>query len=124
MMRQSHSHLMLAACFALLPIGCGLDVREDESGGRADVEVRTPVGGVSVRTNGEIPDTGLPAYPRARASRDDDSGNADVRVSLPFVDVKVAASNFEHDDAPEAILAFYRTEMRKYGDVVECRGDI
>jgi hypothetical protein len=36
----------------------------------------------------------------------------------------VIAANYESDDAQDKILDFYRREMRTYGPVTECRGDI
>jgi len=38
--------------------------------------------------------------------------------------VKVVAAKFEGDDDPEAIVDFYKKEMRSFGDVTECRGDL
>ena len=38
--------------------------------------------------------------------------------------VKVIAAKYESDDAQDRILEFYRREMKTYGTVTECRGDV
>ena len=113
-------------CTAVLTVaGCGIDVQEHQSSGAKAVDVRTPVGELSVRTDVDVPSTGLPLYPGARALREDhEPGSANVDIGLPFVNVKVIAAKFEHDDAPDAVVAFYRNALRSYGEVVECRGEV
>jgi hypothetical protein len=114
-------------CFAavLTLAACGIDVREQEARGAKAVDIRTPVGELSVRTDVDVPATGLPLYPGARPLREaHDTSSANVDIGLPFVNLKVVAAKFEHTDAPEAILAFYRDAMRTHGEVVECKGEI
>jgi hypothetical protein len=108
----------------LLPlVGCSIDVRETPSGKHSDVDIRTPAGHVSVRTDVDAHDTGLPVYPGARPARDD-RDSANVNVGSAWFGVKVVAAKFESDDAPEQILNFYKSEMRSYGRVTECRGNV
>lgn len=117
--------LVLACAAAGLLAACQVDVRDGtRAEGGKDVDIRTPLGAISVATEVDT-DTGLPVYPGARVRRSgDDPGSANVNVGTPFADVKVSAANYEHDDDSRAILAFYREAMRKYGEVVECRGDL
>ena len=123
-----HTHSMLAAILAaVLPLAaCTVDVRDEESGGKAEVDIRTPVGALSVRTDVGAPDTGLRLYPGAtpRRDRDDDPQSADVSIGGAWFGVKVVAANFESRDEPGEIVDFYRDEMKAYGAVTECRGDI
>jgi hypothetical protein len=123
------SHLIRAAAVAaaLVPLtGCGVDVRAGESGRKAEVDIRTPVGDMSVRTDVKTPDTGLAVYPGARPLREDGDGpeNADVRIGSSLFGVKVVAANYESADRQEQILDFYRNEMKRYGNVTECRGEV
>lgn len=116
-----------AALVALaLPIAaCDIDVRKHESNGKADVDITTPVGNVSVRTNVETPDTGLAVYPGAQPLREeDDPESADVTVGNSMFGVKVLAAKFESPDGTDKIIDFYRNELKAYGDVTECRGDV
>jgi hypothetical protein len=109
----------------LLPVtACGIDVREAEQG--KDVDIRTPVGALSVRTDVKSPDTGLPVYPGAQPFRGNgrDSENADVRVASSWFGVKVVAAQYESGDVPDKVLDYYRQEMKVYGEVTECRGEV
>ena len=121
---------MQTTSFALAPIvavtlalaACDVSVRDNDHG--ESVDVRTPVADISVRTE-EPADTGLPVYPGAQLQRNDKGReNANVRIDLPFVDVQVAAATFDSADAPELIAAFYTKELRTYGNVTECRGEL
>ncbi len=120
--------LLSAAALAaiVLPIAaCDVDVRKDESNGKADVDITTPVGNVSVRTNVDTPDTGLAVYPGARPLRDEDEPeSADVNVGNSMFGVKVLAAKFESSDAQDQVIAFYRNELQSFGEVTECRGDV
>ena len=117
--------LMGAAFTAVLPLAaCSIDVREDELGDKKNVDIRTPVGAMSVRT-GVAADTGLAVYPDARPLHDDDEPqSADVTIGSALFGVKVIAATFESDAAPDAIVGFYKEQMKSYGDVIECQGDI
>jgi len=120
--------LMLAAALAgLLPlVACSVDVQEqDLGGGRKAVDIRSPMGNVSVRTGLESPDTGLAVYPGARPLRDEhEPENADVSIGAAGFGLKVVATHYESDAGPDAIVGHYRDAMKAYGEVVECRGDI
>ena len=111
------------APIALLLVACDVDVKGE--GESKDVDIRMPFGDISVRTSGEGPETGLPVYPGARPLRDaDEPEHADVKVRISDVGVNGAAAKYESDDAPQAILDFYKDKMSAHGAVVECKGDI
>ena len=117
--------LTLAWVFsALLPLAaCDVDVQNAEQG--KNVEIKSPVGDLSVRTDVKSPDTGLPVYPGAQPLRDDrEPESADVNISSKWFGVKVIAAKYQSDEAQDKILDFYRREMRTYGPVTECRGNI
>jgi len=125
---------MRTAPFTLLPVfaaavllgACDVTVHDKGQGDKADVDIHTPIGDLSVRTDVDSPDSGLAVYPGARPLRDEDEGreNADVNIDTPFFALKVVAAKFEADDAPEKVLDFYRNEMKAHGEVTECRGNI
>jgi hypothetical protein len=117
--------LTLALVFAaVLPLAaCGIDVHE--SGPGKNVDIKSPLGAVSVRTDVKNPDTGLAVYPGARPLRDeDDPESANVNVSSRWFAVHVVAAKYESGDAQDKILSFYRNEMKTYGAVTECRGEV
>lgn len=119
--------LTAAALVALaLPIAaCDIDVQKEEVDGKAKVDITSPVGNLSVRTNAETPDTGLAVYPGAQPLRDEDEPeSADVTVGNSMFGVKVLAAKFESSDGTDKIVDFYRNELKAYGDVTECRGNV
>jgi len=114
----------ILATTLLLP-GCGMTVDHDDHGRKTNVDIRTPFGNLDVRTDVDAAATGLPVYPGARPLRDrHDPGSANVNVGNSYFGVKVVAAKFEHNDAPQPIVDYYKNAMQKYGDVVECHGNI
>jgi len=102
---------------------CGVDVHE--SGPGKDVDIRSPLGNVSVRTDVKGLDTGLAVYPGARPLREgDDPENANVNVASRWFGVKVIAAKYESGDGQEEVLDFYRRELKSHGPVTECRGEV
>jgi len=108
-----------------LTTACSVSVDHDKYHEQADVQIRTPVGHVSVRTGRQLPDTGLAVYPGSvPMRRHREAEAADVSVGNSLFGVKVAAANFFSDASPEAIVRYYRTAMRAHGPVTECHGNI
>ena len=90
-----------------------------------NVDIKSVLGDVSVRTDVKNPDTGLAVYPGAQPLREhDDPESADVNINTRWFGVKVVAANYESGDAQDKILEFYRKEMKAFGAVTECRGDV
>ena len=105
--------------------GCAVDVRDGQEGRHADVDIRSPLGNVSVRTDVDEAATGLPVYPAARplqSSREPE--NAIVSVGSSFFGIDVVAAKFETDDPAARVVDYYREQLQAYGEVVECRGEI
>jgi hypothetical protein len=112
----------LLASLLALSTGCSIDVQRERAEGK-DVEIRTPVADLSVKTEVPSPDIGLAPYPQARPlGSDDEPSNANVNISSSLFGVNVQAAKYETDDAVEPVAAFYRRELAKFGDVTECRG--
>ncbi len=117
--------LPLAAAVAVLTLlaGCSIETKE-KPGGNKNVKIETPWGGLSVRTDPDIKDTGLPLYPGARRkpAAGDDHHSANVDINGPGFGLKVVAIEFQSDDAPDKILNYYRGELKKYGGkFLECK---
>jgi len=125
-MEARHMSLTLLAAVAAIGLtACSIDVH-DEDPGRQAVDITTPVGDLSVRTDEKAPDVGLPVYPGARPSRGrhDRPENADVSIAGPAFGLKVLAASYESDDPQDRVVDFYRKAMRSFGEVTECRGDV
>lgn len=123
---SSRSGLLSLACLALFALsGCSISTSKDSHTGRdKDVDIRTPLGSISVHTGESDPQaTGLPLYPGAQLKKDmENHGSANVNVSSSFFGVKVVALKYQSNDSPDKVLGFYRKEMAKYGKVVDCTG--
>lgn len=114
-----------SAFLALLILaGCTVSTH-DENGKEKDVDIRTPLGSLSVRKGATDPkETGLAAYPGAQLRQTDEHGNsnASVNISSSLFGMKVAVLRYQTSDPPDKVLGFYRKEMSHYGKVIDCTG--
>ena len=102
----------LLGCFSFA--ACSVSVDHDEHHSRADVQIRTPMGHVFVKTGEQLPDTGLAIYPGSVPVRQHrEAESADVSVGNSLFGVKVAAANFSSAASPHAIVEYYRQAMRR-----------
>ena len=116
------SAAVLLAVSAMTLSACNINVRKNEQGDDKKVDIDTPIGGIHVDSRPDAVDTGLAAYPGARMveEKDGDDQSANVNLSAFGFGLRVAAVNYRSDDPPAKILDFYRRELKKYGDVLEC----
>jgi hypothetical protein len=108
----------------LLLAGCQVDAHDKGDG--KEVKIATPFGGMHVTTNDKavLEQIGLAAYPGATAvKKDKDDGAADVDMSFGGFQLRVRAVGFRSPDSPDKVEAFYRGELKRYGDVIKCRHD-
>jgi hypothetical protein len=121
---RRYAEVLASSLIAMTLAGCSVEVSGRDENGHGNVDITTPAGGVSVRTD-KPAETGLPVYPGATPMRErDEPENANVDVSAFGVGVRVAAGKFESADSNDKVLAFYREAMRGYGPVTECEGDV
>jgi len=122
---NNKAKVLLAIAFAgLLLLGCSVNLKDQDGSESAKVDIQTPVGGLHVSEDVDVRDTGLSVYPGARRKQktnDGDEKSANVNISSSFFGLKVAAIEFESDDSPDKVIAFYRHQLKKYGHVVQCR---
>lgn len=115
--------LPLAALAFLAVTGCSLE--KSGTGGNQDVSIKTPLGGMKVKTNDAavIADIGLPAYPGATEvkKKNKNNGAADVDMNFGDFHLRVKAVAYQTPDSPESVIAFYRKRLATYGDVIECK---
>lgn len=117
-----------AACLAsavLFTAGC--HVSSHGNGGKEDVDIRTPLGGLAVKTDpaavlGKI---GLPAYPGAVAVKEkgNDKDSADVNLSFGSFRLRVLALGFQTSDDRAKVEDFYRKALQQYSDVIACQNE-
>ncbi len=113
----------IAGVVLLVAGGCRVDAHRD--GTNDDVKIKTPFGGMSVKTNESAVENGLglTVYPGATiVKKDKDNGAADVNMSFGSFHLGVKAVSYRTPDSPDKVLAFYRKDMAKFGTVILCRG--
>ncbi|HSM87671.1 MAG TPA: hypothetical protein VLT16_16055 [Candidatus Limnocylindrales bacterium] len=120
----------LAGCVLLS--GCTITTHErgnangeSKNAGEKDVDIRTPLGSLSIRKGASDPkETGLSLYPGAqlKKSTDTDDSSANVNISSSLFGMKLVVLKYQTADPPEKVLGFYRKEMAHYGNVVNCKG--
>ena len=101
-----------------------MNVKKEQNGEDKQVDITTPVGGIHVSKGASAADVGLAVYPGARLKQKDSSGDdksANVNISGFGYGLKVVALEYESDDSPAKLVAFYRDQLKKYGNsVLEC----
>ena len=111
----------LLACSLL----AGCHVSSNKNGKNDNVDIGTPFGSMQVKTNDNVDGNsiGLSVYPGATVVKDDhDSGAADVDMNFGSFHLGVKAASYQTHDTPDKVVTFYRKDMTRYGDVIECQG--
>ena len=111
---------IVAALF--LPAG-SVNVKKEQDGQDKQVDINTPLGGIHVSKGANVADVGLAVYPGARLKQNDSDGkdkSANVNISSFGFGLKVVALEYQSDDAPAKLVAYYKDELKKYGKVLEC----
>ena len=109
---------------AMLAALAGCKIQKQGEGGSKKVDIETPIGNMHVDTQVDPKDTGLAAYPGATRAEDEEHKHAaNLTMDSSLFGVMVVAVRFRSDDPPEKLLDFYRSQLKAYGDVTECRGN-
>ena len=124
--RNNCSRLVASAVvlgvFALL-MACSVNVKKEANGQDKQVDINTLVGGIHVSQGANVADIGLAVYPGARLKQKDSDGSdkgANVNISGFGFGLKVVALEYQSDDEPAKVLSFYKGELKRYGNVLEC----
>lgn len=123
--RNSRVAFVLVLAFGgLLALpGCSINVKKNGEGQEKKVDIETPMGALHVSKDADVRDIGLPVYPGARRKEHSDDGNennAHVNISSGLFGLKVVAIEYLSDDPPQKIIAYYKDQLKKYGEVLEC----
>ncbi|MFZ1142619.1 MAG: hypothetical protein WAN76_25850 [Candidatus Sulfotelmatobacter sp.] len=115
--------LGFATLAALLLPACSVNVKKEQNGEDKQVDINTPVGGIHVSKGANVADVGLAVYPGARLKQKDSDGedkSANVNISSFGFGLKVVALEYESDDSPGKVVAYYKDQLQRYGHVLEC----
>jgi hypothetical protein len=116
--------LALAAAFAMLLTLLALTAKAQQAndGGQdKHLDIRSSAGDLHVGNDADVRDTGLPVYPAARLKHNDDGKNsANIGIATAAFGMKLVVVNYDSDDSPDKLIAYYRDKLKKYGKVLEC----
>jgi hypothetical protein len=111
-----------SAAVLLFASACSINVKKEANGQDKQVDINTLAGNIHVSKQADASEVGLVVYPGARPkdrySGDDKSAN--VNISGFGYGIKVIALEYESADSPAKILSFYRDQLKRYGNVLEC----
>jgi hypothetical protein len=106
-----------------LLVACSVNVKKEANGQDKQVDIKTVLGGLHVSKQADVSDVGLPIYPGSHQKQNDSDGDdksANVNISGFGYGIKVVALEYESDDAPAKVLSFYKDQLKKFGNVLEC----
>ena len=105
--------------------GCHVQVQKGKNGEDKNVKVETPFGGLHVRSDQTAAsDLGLPVYPGAQvAPQGEGDKSADVHMGFGQFQLRVKVVTYTTADPQDKVLAYYKKEMGRFGDVIECDGN-
>lgn len=122
--------LQTVATLLLLALIAGCHV-SNNNGKNNDVDLKSPFGSMHIKTDDSV-DTaaiGISTYPGSSAWKDDtaeakdhDNHSADINMSFGDFHLGVKAVALRSTDSQDKIISFYRKDLARYGDVIECHG--
>jgi hypothetical protein len=117
------STALVAAALAMLVTACTIKV-DDKNKDAKKVDIQTPLANLKVDTSEASTDNGIPVYPGAtpRPEENGDKHRANVNIAAMGFGLKVIAAEFNTPDSPEKVKAFYVDKLKRWGNVLECRG--
>ena len=118
------SALVFASAIAAMMLlsGCSLNVKKEKNGQDKQVDINTPLGGLHVSKGANPEDVGIPIYPGSHEKMKDsgEDKSANVNISGFGFGLKVVALEYESNDSPAKVVAYYKDQLKKYGNVLVC----
>src|SRR5271169_2896332 len=120
---RGNSVTIAAIALAILLAACSIKV-DDKDKNAKKVDIQTPLANLKVDTSEAATDNGIPVYPGAtpRPEENGDKHRANVNIGAIGFGLKVIAAEYNTPDSPEKVKAFYVDKLKKFGNVLECRG--
>jgi len=115
--------ILIAASTLLLLGACSVHV-DDKDKKNGKVDIQTPFANLKVDSSEQAADNGIPVYPGAhlRPAENGDNHSANINLGAAGFGLKVIAAEYETDDSPEKVKAFYEDKMKKFGATLTCNG--
>jgi len=115
---------IVIASMVLLLGACSISV-DDKDKKNEKVDIKTPFANLKVDSSEKAADNGIPVYPGARLrppDKDGDNHSANINLGAMGFGLKVIAAEYDTDDPPEKVKAFYEDKMKHFGNVLVCSG--
>ena len=115
--------LVIASSTVLLLGACSVHV-DDKDKKNEKVDIQTPFANLKVDSSEKAADNGIPVYPGAhlRPADNGDNHSANINLGAAGFGLKVIAAEYETNDSPEKVRAFYEDKMKKFGTILICNG--
>jgi hypothetical protein len=109
----------------LTAVGCHVSVDKGKNGEDKNVRIDTPLGGLHVRSDQTSAlDLGLPVYPGAQIAPDHEGDkSADVHFGFGQFQLRIRVVTYQTPDDRDRVVAFYKSALGRFGDVLACQGD-
>ncbi|MFZ0314324.1 MAG: hypothetical protein WAL85_16580 [Candidatus Korobacteraceae bacterium] len=111
------------AGMTLLLGACSISV-DDKDKKNEKVDIKTPFADLKVDSSGKAADNGIPVYPGAHLRPADNGDNHSANISIGAIGfgLKVIAAEYETNDSPDKVKAFYESKMKSFGSILVCNG--
>lgn len=120
---NQRTSILAAAVFAILLLpACSVNVKKEKNGKDQQVDISTPMGGIHVSKDVNPEDVGIAVYPGAtlKEKGNGEDKSANVNLSGFGYGLKVVALEYESTESPAKVVAFYKDQLKRYGNVLEC----
>jgi len=117
------STVLFSLALLLLLSACSIHEQKQDDSGNKKVDIKTPFAEIHVGTDTDAKDTGLASYPGAKPKndRENDKHRANISIGGDDFGLRVVTAGFVSDDPPEKVIDFYRKDLKRYGNVLECK---
>ncbi len=111
-----HRMPVMIALFALATFAVAQDSDKQDKA----LDVRSSAGDLHVGADADARKAGLPLYPGARPTHDENNDPLNFGLLTESFGLKLVVAKYESDDDSAKVIAYYRSKLKKYGKVLEC----
>jgi hypothetical protein len=113
-----HRYAALVIVLSVLAIPAAFS--QDSDTQNKSLDVRSSVGDLHLGGDADAKKAGLPLYPGARPTHDENSDPVNLGLLTKMFGLKLIVAKYESNDAPDKVISYYRNKLKKYGKVLEC----
>lgn len=113
-------HLRFAFTIAPILLLGMVAVAQDSDQKDKSLDVRSSAGDLHVGADADAKKAGLPLYPGARPLHEENNDPLNFGLLTETFGLRLVVAKYQSDDAPEKVISYYRSKLKKYGKVLEC----